>query len=76
MFETVIFVKIFLAPEILTPTELGSVGAPQHHCLQSSNKLLHFHCAIEWRAESISKFRQRFACRRPLKLGWYIYGRQ
>ena len=27
------FAKIVLASEILTPTELGSVGAPQHHCI-------------------------------------------
>ena len=27
------FCENFLAPEILTPTELGSVGAPQHHYL-------------------------------------------
>ena len=31
MLESKNFVKIVLAPEILTPTEFGSVGAPQHH---------------------------------------------
>ena len=33
------FVEIVLAPEILTPTELGSVGAPQHHCSQIYNSI-------------------------------------
>ena len=34
MFKSITFGKIVLAPESLTPTELGSVGAPQHHCIQ------------------------------------------
>ena len=34
------------APEIFTPTELGSVRAPQHHCIQVSLIVSHNRCTV------------------------------
>ena len=48
MFQTVTFCKNCFGTRILTPTELGSVGALQHHCSHSYSKIGYVSARGHW----------------------------